>query len=247
MRKKGIESFDKLDDTPMPDGSPTEKQTFQNYNAILGKEALTLDDIKQFCATQIDVIESKWKDLNLSTEKKAEMIPYHSVYKSLLAAVDSPRSARENLEKYLIELTKQKYMSQETVIRIKKSNGDEVIVSGDSAGNLLAGLGSLIAGEDLTADVLKVENRANYQNISTGVGTAVKSTAGFLHGISINNAGTAWEIDVYDGTASSGTLIAKIRGTTLPTSLQFDVAFAVGLFIDSVKGTTVGDLTVEYR
>lgn len=106
MGKKGIKDFNELDSTPMPDGSPTERQTFESYNAILSKEELTIDDVKHFCQSQIDVIENKWKDMTIETAKKAELICYHTVYKALLAAISSPRSARESLEKYLIELTK---------------------------------------------------------------------------------------------------------------------------------------------
>lgn len=106
MGKKGIKNFDDLNNSQMPDGSPSEKQTFENYNLILSKDELTTEDIRHFCQSQIDVVEAKWKDLNTSPEKKAELIAIHTIYKTLLSAIDSPRSARESLEKYLIDLTK---------------------------------------------------------------------------------------------------------------------------------------------
>lgn len=80
---------------------PEEKKTFENWNAILSKEELTLEEIKDFCASQVDIIEGKWRDYNL--EHKAELIPYHTVYKTLLLAIESPKSAREALEKQLTE------------------------------------------------------------------------------------------------------------------------------------------------
>jgi len=70
----------------------------------ISKEELTLEDVKQFCATQTDIIEGKWKDYGLENVKKAELIPYHTVYKTLLEAIDSPKSAREQLEKHLNQL-----------------------------------------------------------------------------------------------------------------------------------------------
>ena len=106
LNRRGIEDASKLDDTPLPDGSPSEKKMFENYQAVLSKEELTTKDIKEFCQSQVQVIEGKWRDLNLRQEAKAEWIPYHTVYKNLLSAIDSPRDARENLEKYLISLTK---------------------------------------------------------------------------------------------------------------------------------------------
>jgi hypothetical protein len=96
--KRGIKDANQLD--------PEEKATFETWQAVLSKEELTMDDVKQFCRSQLDVIEGKWTDLNLEQSKKAEFIPYHTVYKSLLAAIDSPKAAREALEKQLIELTK---------------------------------------------------------------------------------------------------------------------------------------------
>jgi len=97
LGKRGINTVDEL--------SQEEKAQYEEWDKILSKEELTTADIKQFCATQCDVIEGKWKDYNTEEWKKAELIPYHTVYKSLLSAIDSPRSAREQLEKHLNQLT----------------------------------------------------------------------------------------------------------------------------------------------
>lgn len=138
-------------------------------------------------------------------------------------------------------------MTKRVKLAGQDTSGDERSMTIDESQNLNVNLGTLIAGEDLTNDVLKNEQRFSYANISTAVGTAVKSAAGFLHGITINNAGTAWEVDVYDGTSSSGTKIASIRSATVPTELLFNVVMGTGIFVDTVKGTAVGDLTVRYR
>lgn len=138
-------------------------------------------------------------------------------------------------------------MSKEFLLKIKDSTGTEKEASGDANGNLKVTLGTQLAGEDITNDVIKTEQRFTLSEISTAIGTLVKTGSGFIHLIQINNAGSAWEIDVYDGTSTSGTSIGKIRGTTLPTNIRFDGSFATGLYIDTVKGTTVGNLTVSYR
>lgn len=96
--KKGIKDLKELDEE--------EKATFDNWNKILSKDELTLEDVKVFCQSQIDIIENKWKDLNLENSKKAEMIPYHTVYKTIFQAINSPKNNREMLEQQLNELLK---------------------------------------------------------------------------------------------------------------------------------------------
>jgi len=96
--KRGIKDLKELE--------PEEKQTFDNWQSILSKEELSVEDIKQFCSSQIGIIENKWKDYNTDNAKKSELIPYHTCYKTLLLAIDSPRSARENLENQLLQMIK---------------------------------------------------------------------------------------------------------------------------------------------
>lgn len=105
FRKRGIKEFKELDNEPMPDGSLTERQTFENWDKILSKEEMTTADIKKFCESQLQIIEGKWKDMNTTNEKKAELIPYHTVYKALMIAIDAPRTQREQLEKQLEQYT----------------------------------------------------------------------------------------------------------------------------------------------
>lgn len=96
LQKRGIKSVDQL--------SPEEKVTFEGWRKVLAKDELTLDDIKEFCQLQIDIIEGKWKDYNLDNSKKAEFIPYHTVYKALLQVISSPKVEREQLEAQLNQL-----------------------------------------------------------------------------------------------------------------------------------------------
>jgi len=79
---------------------------FEQWDTILAKEELTLKDLKEFCSSQVGIIESKWKDYNEDNTKKAELIPYHTVYKTLLEAISSPQSSRIQLEKQLLEMIK---------------------------------------------------------------------------------------------------------------------------------------------
>jgi hypothetical protein len=96
--KRGIKDANDL--------KPEEKVIFDNWRLILDKEELTIADVKEFCKTQVELIENKWCDYNLEQSKKAELISYHTIYKTLLLAIDSPKSAREALEKQLTEFLK---------------------------------------------------------------------------------------------------------------------------------------------
>ena len=96
FKKRGITKVEEL--------SQEEQQTFKEWQLVLNKEELNIEDIKNFCRNQLEVIEGKWADLNLDQSKKAELIPYHTVYKLLLMAIEAPKSAKEALEKNLIQL-----------------------------------------------------------------------------------------------------------------------------------------------
>ena len=120
----------------------------------------------------------------------------------------------------------------------------------DSAANVKVTLATRIAGEDLTNDVQKVEQRFSYAHIAAGQATTtVKSGAGFLHSITLNGAATATNVTtIYDSTTGSGTVIAIPAATTatVPTTLTYDVSFATGLTI--LTATANGaDMTVSYR
>ncbi len=96
LTKRGIRNFQELD--------KEEKIQFEEWQRILSKDELTIEDIKVFCRTQCDVIEGKWKDLEISQAKKSEWITAHTIYKTLSQIIESPKVGKENLEKYLNDL-----------------------------------------------------------------------------------------------------------------------------------------------
>ena len=98
LKKRGIDNLNDLD--------KEEKQTWDEWEKILSKEELTIEDIKQFCNSQLGVIKGKWSNLDTDTDKKKDLIPYFVVYSTLLQAIDSPRSVRESLEQQLNQLIK---------------------------------------------------------------------------------------------------------------------------------------------
>lgn len=112
-------------------------------------------------------------------------------------------------------------------------------------------LSTTLAGEDLTANVMKMEQRFSYTMIAAD--TAVKSGAGFLHSLTFAQADaapTAGTIIAYDNTAESGTKIFDWSGITTavfyPTTVILDVSFATGLYLGFTTTADV-NVTVAYR
>lgn len=91
-------------------------------------------------------------------------------------------------------------------------------------------------------------NQTAYSGIPiSGGGTLLKNKPGIIRRISIQNPGTAWQIDVYDGLDSTSTRIGQIRGATAPSTVAFDTILQRGLFIDAVEGTATGFALVTFE
>lgn len=109
----------------------------------------------------------------------------------------------------------------------------------------------LLAGEDQTAGVTKVEQRFSLTNITLAAPTTtvIKSGAGFIHLITINKAAATGVITCYDNTAGSGTVIATITQPAAVVQSQdtliYDGTFATGL--TCVTATAAQDITVSWR
>lgn len=116
-------------------------------------------------------------------------------------------------------------------------------VNADPNGNLKVSLGTNISGEDVAADVLKVENRYNYRNITTATTTTVKSTSGFLHAITVNTT-AAGTIIIYDNTSAAAPIIGTLKASVGENTYTYNVAFSTGLTIVTAAAS---DITVSYR
>lgn len=97
LQKRGVPGPEKLDQE--------ERKDFDRWQAVLSKRELGIEEIKEFCATQVKIIEMKWRDYESSQEKKNSLIPYHCVYKTLLEAIGAPEVERQAMEAYLNQLT----------------------------------------------------------------------------------------------------------------------------------------------
>jgi len=127
----------------------------------------------------------------------------------------------------------------------------------DANSNVGTTLATTLAGEDVTADVQKVESR--FSNLPTGAttskmssDTAIKNAPGFLKRMTCwsDAVATAGNIKLLDNTvAGAGNVLLDfdvLAVAYLPFTIEFDVPFSVGLYFDV---TTTADLfcQVSYR
>jgi hypothetical protein len=102
---------------------------------------------------------------------------------------------------------------------------------------------TLHAGEDLTNDVLKVEQRFPNTYISSATTTVVKTGVGVLHSIVVGET-AAGSITIYDNTAGSGTIIGVLKASIAEGTYVFNTSFSVGLTIVTAGASKI---TVNYR
>jgi hypothetical protein len=125
------------------------------------------------------------------------------------------------------------------------------LLSCDTSSNLRVTLGTLLAGEDQTNNVLKVEGQFSYK-APVVADAQVKASAGFLHCIWITQndaAPTAGTIIIYDNTAESGTQVFNWTLTTAvftPIVLCPDIVMATGIYIGFTTTADV-NVSVSYR
>lgn len=127
----------------------------------------------------------------------------------------------------------------------RNADGVEMVAftNEDSAGNQLVGMGSLMAGEDLTNDVLKTEDRSTYTNISASA--LIKTGAGRLKGFMVNSH-TSGTLKLWDNTSAATTvLLNTITFNAGPTVFVLpDVEFGTGLYA-TIGGTA--DISIFWK
>lgn len=104
----------------------------------------------------------------------------------------------------------------------------------DLSRRIIITLGTTIAGEDLTKDVMKVEQRFTRSRATAD--TLIATGAGFLHTLTLSPlvaVPTAGLATVYDNTAESGTILYAewMFATTPGHSISLDVTFGTGLYV----------------
>jgi len=84
---------------------------------------------------------------------------------------------------------------------------------------------------------------ASFLYLTTTAGTQVKTGPGIFHTLSILGSKSSSPITVYDGTSTSGTLIAQFGTGAQAVSFTFDAQFNTGLFVVVPSGDAV---TITY-
>ena len=131
------------------------------------------------------------------------------------------------------------------------TNGQATPPLVDALGNAQVTEKTLLAGEDLTNNVIKVEQRFSYTHqAGTTAGVNIKSGAGFLHCVTVNTPAASAVITLDDAISATTPTIAVITlPATLvnegPTTACYDVAFNTGL--ELVVATGAADVTVSWR
>lgn len=91
--KRGIKNSSEL--------TEEERVEFDNWQRILSRDELTIKDIKEFSERQIGALELIMHDISTPRERLERLVTLHSVYKALIAVIESPQKEREALEKQL--------------------------------------------------------------------------------------------------------------------------------------------------
>lgn len=93
LARRGIEKIEDL--------SPEEKSTFDRFKAVLSGETLTVESLKNFCQSQIRIIESASDGKTPLTMLQQASL---HVYINLLKAIEAPEAERKALEQHLMQI-----------------------------------------------------------------------------------------------------------------------------------------------
>jgi hypothetical protein len=98
----------------------------------------------------------------------------------------------------------------------------------------------------LSANTTGVQLGVVGANAASAAGAA--AIAGILHSITFSADSTATTVTVYDGTSTSGAVLAKIvtPTATVPVTLLFDLQAQVGLFV-AVAGATTPNINFSFQ
>ena len=93
LEKRGI---DKVEDL-----TNEELEVFARYQAILSGETVSIESVKKFCKSQIELIESRCDGINPLTLIQQGSL---HVYMNILKAIEAPEKEREALERHLTQI-----------------------------------------------------------------------------------------------------------------------------------------------
>jgi len=98
LQKRGIKDVTEL--------NKEERIEFDNWQNVLDKEEVTIENITDFCVGAMNAIEVQFGDMDIPNDKMAKLTLQHSIYKKLKDMINAPRVERESLVEYLTNLLK---------------------------------------------------------------------------------------------------------------------------------------------
>lgn len=94
LEKRNIKSEEEL--------FPEEKALYDTYKRLLTGDVVTVESIKQFCKTQIQIAQTKFAGPPSKDDTYLKACLH--VYLNILKAIEAPEAERESLERYLTQL-----------------------------------------------------------------------------------------------------------------------------------------------
>lgn len=89
--------------TNIQEATKEEQQVFERYKTILEGSEVTVEKIKEFCTSQIKIIEHRFAS-NAKPEDDIYLKACLHIYLNILQVIEAPETERENLEKHLSSL-----------------------------------------------------------------------------------------------------------------------------------------------
>lgn len=101
---KSLEKLMKQKGLTLETLSDEEKKDFDRWNKTLSNPKITVDNIREFCTQQKEIIETKWADLDNTTQKNDRLVLMHTIYSKIARVTEADKVERESLERYLNSL-----------------------------------------------------------------------------------------------------------------------------------------------
>lgn len=122
-----------------------------------------------------------------------------------------------------------------TASALAGTDGDYIPLTTDTNGGLWVSLATLIAGEDITNNLIRTEEQTTYTQISAS--TLIKSGAGRLKGIFVSAASATPTIKIWDNTSAATTVLIDTFTPVAATPYIFPFTKATtGIFV-TISGT----------
>ena len=98
FKKKGIDGSDQL--------TPEEMRIYDQWNEILTKEAITIEELGKFIENEIQRLTDKLTNPDISDKRDIFLKAKISTFKSIQKIIQRPSTGKAELEQYLRKLIK---------------------------------------------------------------------------------------------------------------------------------------------